>query len=185
MKKLIELSPLIAVALVIAILLCLFATGAFEKPTQTVITSSTLTEVIETAKLTTAQYIQHGVAKAHVEGAENGYILYYAIVKPNIDLTEIKFDIDHDAKVVTAVLPDKFVFDVELLEDEEHKFYYYPEDRADWTAKYVAYICETSAKQKAEANVELMTKARQSLENAITVLLQPILSSDGYALKVV
>lgn len=184
MKRLKEYSPFIVVAIVIAILLGLCAASAFEDPKQTVITSSTLTEVIETAKLTTAQYIQHGIAKAHIEGTENGYILYYAIVKPNIDLSEIKFEIDHETKVVTAVLPQEFQFDVELLEDNEHKFYYYPENKTDWTARDVAYICETSAKEKAEANVELMTKARQNLEDAISVLLKPILASDGYTLKV-
>lgn len=78
------------------------------------------------------------------------------------------------------IIPEKFDFDVELLEDEEHQFYYYPENQADWTGRDVSYICETDAKQKAETNTELITKARESLLNTIEALLNPILSNNGY-----
>ena len=108
MKKLIEISPLIVGAVIIAILLGLLAAGAFNPPKETVISSSTLTEVVETAKLTTARYIQHGIAEAHIEGGAIGKILYYAIIKPNINLSEITFEIDDNAKNVTATLPKKF-----------------------------------------------------------------------------
>lgn len=185
MKKLLELSPLIVAVIIIATLIGLFAMGAFDVPEETIITSSTLTEVIQTAKLTTAKYVQHGIAKAHIAGKQDGYVLYYAIVKPNVNLAEITYEIDHEAKKVTVIVPDKFSFDVELLEDEDHKFYYYPKDQADWTGRDVSYICETDAKQKAEANKELIEKARESLINTIEALLDPILSRNEYSFSVV
>lgn len=184
MKKLIEFSPLIVAVIIIATLIGLFAMGAFDVPAETIITSSTLTEVIQTAKLTTAQYVQHGIAKAHIEGKQDGYLLYYAIVKPNVNLAEITYDIDHKAKEVTVTIPEKFTFDVELLEDAEHQFYYHPKDKDDWTGRDVSYICEVDAKQKAEANVELITKARESLINTIEALLNPILSRSEYSFSV-
>lgn len=183
-KKLLELSPLIVAIVCIAILLGLFAVGALDAPEQTIITSSTLTEVIQTAKLTTAKYIQHGIAKAHIEGKKDGYVLYYAIVKPNINLAEITYEINHEEKKVTVILPERFTFDVELLEDENHPFYYYPQKQADWTGKDVSYICETDAKQKAEANTELIIRARESLTNTIEALLKPILSRNDYTLSI-
>ena len=143
-----------------------------------------LTEVIQTAKLTTAKYVQHGIAKAHIDGKQDGYVLYYAIVKPNVNLAEISYEIDHNAKEVTVVIPEKFTFDVELLEDGQHKFYYYPKNQDDWTGRDVSYICETDAKQKAEANTELITKARESLINTIEALLYPILSRNDYTFTV-
>lgn len=179
-KKLLESSPLIVTAIIILVVIGLFAIGAFDKPKETQITSSTLNDVVETSKLTTAKYVQHGIAKAHIDGKGEGYVLYYAIVKPNINIKEIDYEIDHDKKQVTVIIPEKFDFDVELLEDEEHQFYYYPENQSDWTGRDVSYICETDAKQKAETNTELITKARESLLNTIEALLNPILSNNGY-----
>ncbi len=179
-KKLLEFSPLIVTTIIISVIIGLFVLGAFDKPKETQITSSTLKEVVETSKLTTAKYVQHGIAKAHIDGKDNGYILYYAVVKPNIDLKEIDYEIDYDKKEVTVIIPEKFTFDVVLLEDEEHQFYYYPENQSDWTGRDVSYICETDAKQKAESNTELITKARESLLNTIEALLNPILSNNGY-----
>ena len=180
MKKLIELSPLIVAIVVIISLLCLFLAGAFDAPQKTTITSSTLTEVIKTAKLTTAKYIQHGIAKAQIEGKESGYVLYYAIVRPNVDLAEITYEIDDDKKIVTVVLPEKFTFDVELLEDESHPYYYHPVDPKNWTGKDVSFICKTDAKKKAEGNLQLIQEARQSLINTIKTLLEPLLEQHNY-----
>lgn len=182
MKKIMDFSPLIIAITIIAILISLFAIGFFDAPDEMLITSSTLTEAIEIAKLTTAKYIQHGIAKAHIEGKEDGYILYYAIVKLNVDFTEITHKIDHEKKTVTVKIPERFTFDVELLEDAEHKFYYYPENKDDWTGKDVRYICEVDAKQKAETNMDLLEKARESLMDTIESLLNPILASSGYEL---
>ena len=179
-KTLLEISPLIAVITIIAILAGLFALGAFDVPAETIITSATLTEAIQTAKLTTAKYIQHGIDKAHIEGKADGYVLYYAIVKPNVDFSEITYKIEHEQKTVVVTLPEKFSFDVELLEDDEHKFYYHPDNKDDWTGKDVSYICKTDAKQKAEANAELIRKAREGLVSTIKTLLDPMLSTCGY-----
>ena len=141
------------------------------------------TEVIETAKLTTAKYIQHGIAKAHIEGKEDGYVLYYAVVRPNVNLEDITYEIDNENKKVTVIVPNEFAFDVELLEDEEHKRYCYPKEPDDWTDKDVRYICEADAKQKAKDNADLITKARESLINTIEALLAPVARS-GYTVDV-
>ena len=184
MKKLVEWSPLIVALVIVSIFACLFALGAFDVPEETTITSSTLTEVIRTAKLTTAKYVQHGIARAYAVGKEEGYILYYAIVKPNVELLEIKHDINEETKEVIVEIPETFTFDVELLEDENHKFYYYPKDPKKWTGRDVSYYCETDAKKKAEENRELNAKARESLVNTIRELLNPILRKNGYELSI-
>ena len=75
-------------------------------------------------------------------------------------------------------------FDVELLEDADHQFYYYPDDKDDWTGRDVSYICEIDAKQKAEANAELLKKARENLINTMEALLNPILNRNGYTFVV-
>ena len=68
------------------------------------------------------------------------------------------------------------------MQDEEHKFYYYPDNKNDWSGKDVTYICKTDARAKAEANAELIKNARKNLENTIKSLLDPLLASDEYTL---
>ena len=185
MRKLLKLLPVIVGAILIVVLIMLFS-GAFDAPKEVTITSSTLTEVIKTAKLTTAKYIQNGIAKAHIEGKEDGFIMYYAIVKANVDFETIKHEVDEDSKTVIVTLPEKISFDVELLSDEEtHKWYYYPDNKKDWTGKDAIYICTTDAKNKAEKNDDLIEKAYESLEDTLKTLLEPLLSKNGYQLEFV
>lgn len=182
MKKLLKISPFVAGTITV-ILIVLILVGVFDKPKEVTVTSSTLTEVIKTAKLTTAKYIQNGIAKAHIEGKEDGFIMYYAIVRANVDFEAIKHQVDEERKTVTVMLPEKISFDVELLSDEDtHKWYYYPDNKKDWTGKDAIYICNTDAKNKAEKNDDLIKKARESLEDTLKTLLEPLLSKNGYQL---
>ena len=175
--------PLIVATVIIVTLISLFAVGTFDKPKETLITESTLTDMVQSEKLTVAKHIHNGIAKAYVGGKDDGYVLYYAVVRTSVNLDDIRFEIDDDNKKVTAIVPNEFIFDVELLEDEEHGFYFYPKKPDDWTAKDVRYICEADAKQKAEAKTELINKARESLINTVETLLEPVVRS-GYTVDV-
>ena len=183
MKKLVEFSPLIITAVILALLLGSFSAGVFDAPKKMEITSSTLIEIVETAKLSTANFIQHGIAKSIIVGKDDCLILYYATVRPNIDFSEIDFKIDPNAKTVTVVLPEKLEFDVDLIQDENHKFHYYP-NANDRTLKEIEYICKKDAKEKAEANTALLTAAHESLSNTLTALLEPLLNANEYTLVI-
>lgn len=181
MKKLLKFSPYVIGAIVVLLIVLIF-TGAFDKPKEVTVTTSTLTEVISTAKLTTARYIQHGIAKGHIEGKKDGYIMYYAIVKANVNFEDIKNEINEETKTVTVTIPQPF-FEVELLPDEDtHKWYYYPYNKKDWTGKDAIMICEADAIKKANLNTDLNEKAHNSLVDTLKTLLEPLLSKNGYQL---
>lgn len=184
MKKWIEFAPFIAAAVIIAILLGLFAAGAFDDEKETFITSTTLVEIVEVSKLTVAEYVHHGIAQASIEGKDNVYILYYAIIKPRIEVSEIKFKVDNETKAVTVNLPAITEFDVDFLENEDYTYYYYPKKPDNLTAKEVFHICETDAKQAVQENEALMAAAKESLEVAITALFRPLLSIKGYTMEI-
>ena len=82
---------------------------------------------------------------------------------------------------IIVIIPNKFTFDVEILNDEDHNYSFYPKE-SKWTAKDALYICETDAKQKAEENTELIKKAQESLTNTIEVLMKPLLNESGYTI---
>lgn len=179
MKKILEFSPLLIVALIIAILIGTLSPLTSKDSDKVIITSSTLTEVIAVSNISTAKYIHNGIAQATIEGKFDGYIMYYAVVKPNVDFSEITFEIDDEAKTVKPIIPQDFNFEVEIL--EEKGFHTSPQ-KNDLTAKDVYYICEKDAQDSARQNVELMSVARSNLGSTIKALLEPLLNSSGYTI---
>ena len=182
MKKIKDFSPYFFLVLAIAVCIAIFFPKNPEKPKETNITSATLTEIVKTSKLTTAKFIQNGIANVHIEGKKDGMVLYYAYVRPNIDFDDINYEISNEEKKVTVILPKNFSFDVEMLNEGDHKFYYYPQGTDQWSVKEVRFICETHAKQAAENNTELIKKANESLQKSIRSLLKPVLDVNGYTI---
>lgn len=184
MKKLIEIAPFIAVAVIIAILLGIVAANGFGKPAKKEISSTTLVEVLPADKLATARYMQNGVAKAYIEGKGTVYIMYYATVAPVVNVSDIQFDIDHRKETVTVILPENFDFDVTPWVDDTHTYHYYPRDAKDYTGKEILTICEQHAKEAAAQNQELIDSARTNLIKTISILLDPVMDNSGYRLIV-
>ena len=174
-KKLIELSPLIVVALVAIYLFSVAFHNISSEPEKVLITSSTLKETVNTANLATAKYIQNGICKAYIPDTFDGYVMYYATVRLNVDFAKIDFIIDDVAKTVTPIIPE-FSFDVEL---DKERMYFYPNDD-DLTAKEVLYLCEIDAVEKANDNSELKRVAHENLIKTIEALVLPLLGTDGY-----
>ena len=180
MKKLFDYIPLIIAGMVILLLVVLFIAGAFDAPQETTITSSMLVEMIGAEKLSTARSVQHGIAKAYLESqGKDVYIMYYATVEPYVQLSDVVFAVDNEARVVTVVLPENFEIDVDLIEDEQHQFYYYPDQTSVMGAGDVGVICKADAEQKAKENQYLLQMARTSLTATITALLKPIVDANN------
>lgn len=183
MKKILnDFSPIIAVVLLVVVLFGLSIAGVFGSDDSFSINSSTLTEMVASSKLSTAEYIHNGIAKAIVEGEDYVYINYKAVVRLNVDFNDITYAIDDKAKTVTPVFPEDYGFDVDLRENLED-FNFYPDD-SDIDARDIYYICETDAKEKAENNEALRTIAKANLLRTISALLDPLLDANGYSLVI-
>lgn len=174
-----EFSPFVAVALIIVLLIIMLRPVSQKDADKVIITSSTLTEVLAVSDLSSAKYIHNGIAQATIEGKFDGYILYYAIVKPNIDFSAISFEIDDKAKTVKPIIPEEFNFEVEILEEKGFRA---SPSKNKLTAKDIFYICEKDAQDKAQQNTELMRVARANLGNTIKALLDPLLRTNGYTI---
>lgn len=180
MKKIFkDLMPIIVSVIICVLLVSLFLGGAFKTKEMMIVTSSTLTKMLEAADLSTAEYIYNGVAQAFIQGREEElYISYKAVVKYTVDFSQITFDIDEATKTVKPAFPEP-TFVVDLLEEEGFK--YYPK-KADIHMKDVYIICENDVLQAAGDNEALKHVAEENLRNTIKALYEPILSTAGYTL---
>ena len=180
MKKILkDITPIVVSVVICVLVVSLYFGGAFEKKEMTIMTSSTLTDMLEAADLSTAEYIYNGVAQGFIQGrAEELYINYKAVVKYTVDFSQITFDIDDTAKTVKPIFPE-YTFVVDLLEEEEFK--YYPKN-ADIHMKDIYIICEKDVEQAANDNAALKSAAEENLRNTIKALFEPILSAAGYTL---
>jgi hypothetical protein len=74
-----------------------------------IITASTLTDVVDIAELSTAEFTYTGIAEAYKDAEHKNllcHIRYTAVVKAGITMSDIVFEVNHDSKTVTATLPE-------------------------------------------------------------------------------
>ena len=91
-------------------LTCMTRFGLFNQPVKRSInTSSLLTDAIDIAELSAAEFRYRGIADIYTDENKTQVrcrICYNAIVKAGIDMKQVQFDVDSKEKVVTATLPD-------------------------------------------------------------------------------
>ena len=95
-----------------AILLCAIFLRSFiltDRGEKSIITTSTLKRAVNVSELSTAQFTYNGIAEVYEDERKESvecYIRYNAKVKAGIDMSDIDFDVDHDTKTVTVILPE-------------------------------------------------------------------------------
>ena len=146
-----------------------------------IITSSTLTKVIDISDLSTAEFKYRGIADVYTNDDRTSVrcrICYNAVVKAGIDMKEVDFSLDTKEKIVTATLPDIGI-KVNII-DEESMFVL--PSNADVSIEAMLKYSKEDAEKEATESGELKVVARENLEAVITGLLLPILKPQGYTL---
>lgn len=147
----------------------------------TVITSSQLEKAIDISQLSTAEFIYNGVAEKYSEKKPEKvecYIRYDANVKVGIQMEDVKFNINAEAKTITPVLPE-IVVNIAAL--DENSISYMPEN-PDIELKEVIRLCKEDAINEANCSEKLYQTAQDNLRAVIEALLSPILDSTGYTI---
>jgi len=176
--------PVIALVVILSVVVPLWLShyGIFERTGRTtVITSSTLTQAIDIAELSTAEYNYRGIAEIYTD--ENRTRIqcracYNAIVKAGIDMKKVVFDIDGANKTITATLPE---IDLKVTIIDEQSMALLPAD-ADVGIDRMLRYCREDAESEAKKSEELFSTARENLQSTIHGLLYPILKAKGYTL---
>ena len=95
--KMIKLITKVVLLVLLIILVVVVLPTKLRKRKESIITSSTLTKVVDISELSTARFTYNGIAEAYKDESKEKVkcrIKYNAKVEANVDMKEIQFDID-------------------------------------------------------------------------------------------
>lgn len=172
LKVVVLLAAVAAIAVVVFIVLK--STGS-----KTIVTSSTLREVISISELSTGEFCYNGVVSIPEEDNpdKTDYsIKYDSTVKAGIDASEIDFEIDKKAKTIKPIIPEIKINDIII---DEGSISMIPENATAKLKDALSY-CKEDALNEASRNQKLMETAKSNLQDTISALLTPIVMESGY-----
>ena len=136
---------------------------------------SDLEKVVNIEKLSTVEYVYHGIVeKRGMFDMVDYWVKYEAHVDVSFKMSDIKIHIDNDAQTIDVTLPEPTIEDPVLNENE---FGYLPE-RALGELPDVISMCQEDAIKEIEADGEVRDKAYKSLESTVRALTQPLLTGN-------
>ena len=144
------------------------------------ISSSELEKILSTSDLNVARITYNGIAKIKNEKGKIKYYTYYeSTVTASVDMTEIKFEVDNDKKIIIPVLPE-IEFNNPIVKEESFDFI--PDD-VEYDYKAVLKACKTDVKNEVKSNMEIYELAEDNLKKTIEGLLLPVTEAEGYTVK--
>jgi hypothetical protein len=179
-KKLLLRLPLIIGVLVLCFAI-VYTLGGFDKGNVKIITSSTLTKVIDISELSTAQFTYNGIAEIYKDNKPDEvecYIRYNAKVKTGIDMSDVRFEIDDDAMTVRPILPEIIITSSPV---DEKSLSFIPAN-ATVEISEALIACKEDSLREATALPELLETAGENLKSIIEALLYPIITPKGYSI---
>lgn len=178
-----KLSKKLLKTVIIAMLVIAVAAVAFiifgPSGKRTIITTSTLREVVSISELSTGEFCYNGVVS--IPEKDNPEKTYYSIkydstVKAGIDAKDIDFKIDRKNKSVTPIIPEIKINDVIINDGSISTI---PENATAKLKDTLSY-CKEDALKEANQNEKLIETAKSNLQDSITALLTPLLKEAGY-----
>ncbi len=145
-------------------------------------TSSSLTDAIDIAELSTAEFRYRGIADIYTDEKRTNIrcrVCYNAVVKAGIDMKKVQFDIDREKKTVTATLPE---IDIKVTIIDEQSMALLPSN-ADAGIDSMLKFSKEDAEKEARQSSALISTAQENLKATIEGLLFPILKAQGYSLS--
>ena len=148
-----------------------------EEPKPTVITESTLQEIINVSELSTYTAVYNGIAQVpNPDKPEkiDYYVSYEAKVYAGIDFKDVVIEVDEETKEIRVSVPDVRINKVDV--DISSMEFIFNNDKANTsTVSQQAYkACEEDAKQESEKQQAIYELAKQNACNVLRALIQPI-----------
>ncbi len=175
-KKFLKL--LVAVIIIIAVAFVAYK-FLLPKGEKTIITTSTLRDVMSISELSTGEFYYNGVVSVpkKFNSDKIDYSLKYdSTVKAGINTDDIEFEIDSDKKTITPILPEIKINDVII---DSSSISAIPAD-TDVNLKTAISYCKEDALNEANSSEKLKETAESNLQDSITAILTPILKESGY-----
>ena len=171
----------IVIIIIVIILIIMFGPLVKSKlqPTR-YISSSELEKIVSTSDLNVARITYNGIADVKNEKGKIKYYVYYeSTVTAAVDMTQIKFEVDNEDKVIKPILPE-IEFNKPII--KEKSFDFIPND-VEFDYKAVLKACKTDVKNEVKSNKEIYELAEDNLKKTIEGLLLPVTDAEGYIVE--
>lgn len=143
------------------------------------LTTTDLEKVVNVSKLSTAEFVYNGIAdKYKDDGSVEFHVKYAASVKAGVDMGQITFEVDDEAKTVRPILPS---IDISRPVIDSSSLDYMPSNPSV-ELKDVLTLCEEDALQETQASSDIYNVAEENLRSTVEGLLLPLLENSGYTL---
>lgn len=180
-KRKARLCYILAAIVVIGAVAVIMATKNHQKeqiPNMTVVSAPTLQKIVNVNELSTFTAVYNGVAS--VPSKENPdeidyYVSYEAKVNVGIDVKKISISVDQEKKVITIILPEVNITDINV-KSSSLDFIFVNEEANTNTVVAEAYkICEEDVQNESEKETDIKTLAKQNAINIMTALTKPFI----------
>ena len=177
-KKKIKISSLfllIGIALVLFVFLSRILPIILPAKVQ-IIDSETLKEKVAISDLSTAKFTYNGIAEYKEGDKKICSILYHAIVKVGINMSDIDFDINSEDKTIKPILPE-----IKINSDvvDETALSFIPSN-SNVKLNDAIRVCKEDVQNEASTCEELWSLGEECLKNTIEGLIYPIAHDNGY-----
>lgn len=145
-------------------------------------TSTLLTNAIDIAELSTAEFRYRGIADVYADDSSEKVqcrVCYNAIIKAGIDMKNVQFDVDAKHNVVIVTLPE---INLTVTINDEQSMALLPSN-ADVGIDSLLRYSRQDAENEARESTELISIAQDNLKATIEGLLFPILKTHGYSIS--
>lgn len=143
------------------------------------LTSNDLVGIVSVSTLHTATYRYTGIAEKRNDNGGIEYRVYYeSTIDAGYDLSNVRFDINNDARTVTPILPELQLNEPAI---DSSSLDYMPK-QPDANPKDVMTICENDVLAEVDQAGGIRYTAEQNMKRVMEALLMPILDSKGYAI---
>lgn len=154
------------------------------KKDQSVVTKTTLMEVLEISELSTITYTYNGIVPGY-DALDNGddgtgyqkisyYVSYEGKVKAGIDFSKIDIVMGEENKEIKVKLPKVEILDT--IVDESSLEYIHKKSQSDSKGqnyKLAFRLCSEDLRKKTEGDKTLLELAKSNAESAVKALLEP------------
>ena len=173
---------LIILLFIVAIIVGLFRFEVIHWPgSRKIDVSATLTEAVDIAQLSTAEFRYRGIAEIYANEEQKKVqcrACYDAVVKAGIDMRNIQMDIDDANRIVTLTLPE---IELTVLINDNEPIALLPSNSNVGIERILKY-CKEDVEREARESKELIETAKENLRAIIEGLLLPILKAYDYTL---
>lgn len=146
----------------------------------TILTETELEKTVSVSKLATARCVYKGIAAKTDDSGNVSYHVYYeSSVTAGIDMGDITFKIDEEAKTVTPILPEPTINTPEIDTSSLDFF----EANAEADVKGAIALCRQDALEKVSADAAIKESATENLRSTVEALTKSLLESKGYTLS--